>query len=433
MVRKILSRTRYFLIMVLVGILVITLFPTALNGGSAEQVQSFVTRFYVQCLERQPDTAGLNEWVGRLMNGSMTGEDVAEGFIFSKEFTEKNHSNEEFITILYRAFFDREPGADGYSVWLGRLAGGMSREEVLDGFLKSQEFSGLCNNYGITPYTGAPAAATTAAATTAAVTSSSASSGYSSSGAAGFQAGRKVNFIIWGDDSAFDRPGGRVNGRTDINIFVHLNLDTGKAYFVTIPRDTWFEGRKINGYHALGGNAGALSAFERFTGAKIDFYVITDFDGFVPLVDYFGGVDVTVEEKIADSFSGCYLNPGTQHINGTQALALSRARHGRSLYGGGAYSREKQSAMLLADLLLQKRSLVNSGNLSDFLNIMGKYVWTNISISQAAQILPVILSLGREDITISTFNSWPQYFGKSSAVGYNESEKNQFFINILNQ
>ncbi|HEY4696101.1 MAG TPA: DUF4214 domain-containing protein [Candidatus Hydromicrobium sp.] len=431
MVRKILSRIRYFLMIVLVGILVITLFPTALNGGSAEQMQSFVTRFYVQCLGRQPDAGGLNEWVGCLLNGSKTGADVAEGFIFSQEFKEKNLSNEAFVTILYRAFFNREPDASGYSVWLEKLSGGTSRESVLDGFLKSQEFTGLCNSYGIIPYAGAPAAAASTSSSTAA--SSSASSGYSSSGAAGFQEGRKVNFIIWGDDSAYDRPGGRVNGRTDINIFVHLNLDTRKAYLVTIPRDTWFGGRKINGYHAIGGNARAVSAFEQFTGAKIDFYVITDFDGFAPLIDYFGGVDVTVEENISDSFSGCYLTPGMHHINGAQALALSRARHGRSLYGGGAYSRERQSAMLLADLLLQKKSIVNSGNLADFLNIMGQYVWTNISLGQAAQILPVILSIKREDINISTFNSWPQWFGKSSAVGYNEAEKNQFFRNILNQ
>lgn len=421
MLRKILSKTKYFLIVVLVGVLVLTLFPTILDGGSAEQVQSFVTRFYVQCLGRQPDTEGLNEWVGRLLNGSKTGADVAEGFVFSEEFTGMNHSNETFVTILYRAFFDREPDATGYKAWLERLAGGMSRKSVLVGFLKSQEFAGLCNSYGIVPYAGAP------------TYTASTYSGYSSSGADGFQAGRKVNFIIWGDDSASDRPGGRVSGRTDINIFVHLNLDTHKAYLVTIPRDTWFGGRKINGYHASGGNAGAVSAFERFTGAKIDFYVVTDFDGFKPLIDYFGGVDTTVEENIADSFSGCYLTPGMHHINGTQALALTRARHGRSLYGGGAYARERQSAMLLADLLLQKRSIVNSGNLSNFLNTIGQYVWTNISLSQAVQILPAVLSMSREDITITTFNSWPQWFGKSSAVGYNEAEKNQFFRDILNQ
>jgi len=405
MIRRIFSKAKYFFLSVLVAVLVITLFPTIINGGS----------------EEQPDQGGLNEWVGRLLNGSKTGADVAEGFVFSEEFKAKNHSDEVFVTILYKAFFNREPDPNGYSTWLERLAGGMSRKTVLDGFLKSKEFAQLCDNYGITSYTGAPAY------------TASTTSGYSSSGISGFHAGRKVNFIIWGDDSAYDRAGGRVSGRTDINIFVHMNLDTGKVYLVTIPRDTWFGGRKINGYHASGGNDYAVSKFEQFTGAKIDFYVITDFDGFKPLIDYFSGVDTTVEEKIADSFSGCYLGVGTHHLNGTQALALSRARHGRSLYGGGAYSRERQSAMLIADLMLQKRSMVNSGNLSNFLNVMGQYVWTNISLSQAAQILPLVLSMGRQDITITTFNSWPQWFGKSSAVGYNEAEKNQFFQNILNQ
>jgi LCP family protein required for cell wall assembly len=424
MIRKIFSKSKYFLLAVLVAVLVIALFPTTISGGSEEQVQAFVTRFYEQCLERQPDPGGLSEWVGRLLNGSKTGADVAEGFVFSEEFKAKNHSDEAFITILYKAFFNREPDSNGYDAWLGRMAGGMSRKAVLDGFLKSNEFAQLCDNYGITSYSGAPAYTASTAST---------ASGYNSSGISGFHAGRKVNFIIWGDDSAHDRAGGRVSGRTDINIFVHMNLDTGKVYLVTIPRDTWFGGRKINGYHASGGHDYAVSKFEQFTGAKIDFYVITDFDGFKPLIDYFGGVDTTVEENIADGFSGCYLGVGAHHLNGTQALALTRARHGRSLYGGGAYSRERQSAMLIADLMLQKRSIVNSGNLSNFLNTMGQYVWTNVSLSQAAQILPVVLSMSRQDITITTFNSWPQWFGKSSAVGYNEAEKNQFFQNILNQ
>jgi len=426
MAKRLTKVTGYLAIIVIVGVLTLTIYPASIGGGSAEQVQSFVTRFYVNCLGRQPDTDGLNQWVGRLMNGSKTGADVAEGFVFSKEFLAHEHSDEEFVTILYSAFFNREPDANGYNAWLARLAGGMTRKSVLDGFLKSKEFAELCSNYGITPYAGAPTSSTASTAT-------STLSGYSSGGASGFHAGRKVNFMIWGDDSAHDRAGGRISGRTDINIFVHMNLDTGKVYLVTIPRDTWFNGRKINGYHAIGGNDYAVGIFEDFTGADIDFYVITDFDGFAPLIDYFGGVDVTVEENIADSFSGCYLNAGTHHINGTQALALSRARHGRSLYGGGAYSRERQSAMLLADLLLQKRSMVNSGNISIFLSVMGKYVWTNISVSQAMQILPVISSMDRSDITVTTFNSWPQWFGKSSAVGYNEAEKNQFFANILNQ
>ncbi len=418
--KRLFSKAKFLMVFAIILVLIVTIMPTALSGGSAEQVQAFVTRFYVQCLNRQPDSDGLSEWVGRLMNGSKTGADVAHGFVFSEEFLANNHGNEAFLTILYSAFFNRQPDAEGYSAWLSRMAGGMNRGKVLDGFLKSQEFAQLCADFGITPYAGAPAAVAS-------------TGGFSSSGATGFHAGRKVNFIIWGDDSAADRAGGRVSGRTDINLFVHLNLDTRKAYIVTIPRDTWFGGRKINGYHAIGGHDYAVGKFEQFVGGKIDFYAITDFDGFPPLINWMGGVTVTVEENIADGFSGCYLGPGIHHINGAQALALTRARKGRTLYGGGAYAREKQSAMMLAELLLQKKGMVNSGNLGSFMGTLGQFIYTNISMAQAAEILPVLLSMNRGDIMVTTFNSWPQWFGKSSAVGYNEADKNAFFRNIMNQ
>jgi len=411
-------KLKYLLVFAIIFTLFAAVSPSSLDAGTSAQVQEFVSRFYEQCLNRQPDQYGLNVWVGSLLDGSKTGEDVARGFILSDEFISRNCDDRTFVTILYKAFFNREPDSYGFNEWLSRLSSGSSRESVLNGFLHSTEFTNLCSAYGIVPYAGASTVSTTS---------------YVSGGMDGFYGGNKVNFIIWGDDSAHDRAGGRVSGRTDINIFVHLNLDTRKAYIVTIPRDTWFNGRKINGYHAIGGNAAALNAFEQFTGTKMDFYAITDFDGFIPLIDYFGGVTTTVEENVADGFSGCYLNAGVHHINGTQSLALSRARHGRSLYGGGAYARERQSAMLLVDLLLQKRSMVNSGNLANFLNTIGQFVWTNMSANQAAKILPVLLSMNRNDITITTFRSWPQWFGNSSAVGYNVTEKNQFFNHIVSQ
>ena len=103
--------------------------------------------------------------------------------------------------------------------------------KVLEGFLKSQEFSQLCASYGITPYTGAPAATTYASA-----------GGFSSGGATGFHAGRKVNFIIWGDDSASDRAGGRVSGRTDTNIFV-LNI---QLFMNNLVKITFLDTKKVD-------------------------------------------------------------------------------------------------------------------------------------------------------------------------------------------
>ncbi len=95
---------------------------------------------------------GLSGWANSLLNGSNSGADVAYGFIFSNEFIEKNASNEEYMTVLYRAFFDREPDTDGYNGWLNQLSSGTSRQDVLNGFIYSQEFENLCNGYDISPY-----------------------------------------------------------------------------------------------------------------------------------------------------------------------------------------------------------------------------------------------------------------------------------------
>lgn len=126
-----------------------------MNGSACPPsilVGDFVTRFYQQCLNREPDPAGLAGWSDALLDHRLTGADVARGFIFSPEFIEKNKSNEEFLIILYKAFFNRNPDPGGFNGWLELLNNGTDRGTILDGFLYSQEFIGLCQRYGITPY-----------------------------------------------------------------------------------------------------------------------------------------------------------------------------------------------------------------------------------------------------------------------------------------
>ncbi len=119
--------------------------------GSDYNIRNFVDRFYHTILERSPDAGGLNDWTERLKSGILAGSDVARGFIFSQEFENRNTTDEEYVTILYHAFFNREPDSAGYNGWLERLRNGASRAEVLDGFLYSQEFGNLCRDYNIKP------------------------------------------------------------------------------------------------------------------------------------------------------------------------------------------------------------------------------------------------------------------------------------------
>ena len=136
---------------VLIVCIQIVSMQTVSSHASIAEVEAFVTRFYQQCLNRQPDQPGLDYWTNALLAGTFTGADVANGFVFSTEFTNLNTSNTDYLTVLYRAFFDRDPDPGGFDYWLSELNSGGSREDVLDGFIYAQEFYNLCYIYGISP------------------------------------------------------------------------------------------------------------------------------------------------------------------------------------------------------------------------------------------------------------------------------------------
>ena len=122
------------------------------TGTNRADVEAFVTRFYQQCLLREPESGGLNYYTDHLINGTRSGSDVAGNFINSPEFLTRNTSNEDYLLVMYRAFFDREPDNDGWNYYMIKLNNGESRDTVFNGFVYSPEFETLCNNYGISPY-----------------------------------------------------------------------------------------------------------------------------------------------------------------------------------------------------------------------------------------------------------------------------------------
>ncbi len=114
-----------------------------------DPVSSFVERLYEYVLNRSADTAGLQAWTDVLKSGKEQGAKVAQGFIESKEFQERHLDNQTYLKILYRTFFDREADTAGLSAWLKVLESGMSRMHVFKGFAESNEFSEICNSFGI--------------------------------------------------------------------------------------------------------------------------------------------------------------------------------------------------------------------------------------------------------------------------------------------
>jgi hypothetical protein len=119
-------------------------------------VSGFVTLFYNRILLRNPEKEGLDAWVARLESGAITGGDLVQRFIFGEECQSRisDYTNEQFITFLYKALFNRAPEEYGFNAWLARMNAGMTGEEVVNGFTHSPEFEPICTYFGIKPYPG---------------------------------------------------------------------------------------------------------------------------------------------------------------------------------------------------------------------------------------------------------------------------------------
>ncbi|WP_445028536.1 LCP family protein [Streptomyces sp. SAS_270] len=159
-----------------------------------------------------------------------------------------------------------------------------------------------------------------------------------------------LNILVLGSDSRSGRENAALGGgdssgaRSDTAMVVHIDRGRTTATVVSIPRDTLVTrpacptpsggttavayGAMFNSAYSVGGPVCAVKTVESLTDVRMDHYIEIDFSGFAKLVNAVGGVDVTTDEDIDDDKSHLHLKAGDHHLNGKQALALARTRHG---------------------------------------------------------------------------------------------------------
>ena len=121
----------------------------SVDMDTVNQVQGFVGRFYTLAMERDADQSGVDYWTAGLRRSEFNGASIAANFFFSKEMTDKHISDEKYIELLYQVMMGRASDEGGKAYWLGNMAEGMTKEQVLNGFITSPEFTGICADYGI--------------------------------------------------------------------------------------------------------------------------------------------------------------------------------------------------------------------------------------------------------------------------------------------
>ena len=113
------------------------------------KLTKFISRLYTKALNRAYDVGGLNHHTGNYISGKYTLDVIASGFILSPEFEKRKLSDENFVECMYNTFFDRASDASGKAKWLQKMANGMTREEVFNGFVISPEYKALVKSFGL--------------------------------------------------------------------------------------------------------------------------------------------------------------------------------------------------------------------------------------------------------------------------------------------
>ena len=173
--------------------------------------------------------------------------------------------------------------------------------------------------------------------------------------------GADQNILIVGNDDrsgatpaelaelSTQQDGGSTN--TDTMMVLHVPADGSKATIVSLPRDSWvdiagFGKGKLNSAYSDGASGGGgaaggakllISTVEGLVGLSIDHYVAVSLLAFYRISNAIGGVPVcltaaqnasTDSDAAGSGYSGIDLPAGESVIQGKQALAFVRQRHG---------------------------------------------------------------------------------------------------------
>ena len=194
--------------------------------------------------------------------------------------------------------------------------------------------------------------------------------------------------LVMGVDSTADtlKKASSFNG--DTLMMISFNPHTLNATVFSIPRDTYVPIACLNGDSSKINSSGAygtkcvINTVQSLTGINIDYYVKVDFQGVVDLVNAVGGIDVDVEVPSVKSFLAKHNNQlcesdshrnmvnlvcmdtGYQHLNGEQALAYARNRHG---YLDGDFARNRHQQVVVEGIA---KNIKNISSVNDFYTIL---------------------------------------------------------------
>lgn len=179
---------------------------------------------------------------------------------------------------------------------------------------------------------------------------------------------------------------------------VAVNPRLKGATILGFPRDSYVPipgvgtGRINDALH-FGGPELVVETVEQMTGIRIDYYLLTSFQGLRQMVNALGGIDVNVPYPMNDAASGAFFDAGPQTLDGDQALALARNRKDTP---DGDFSRSQNQGLLLLAALAKLRGefAQDPSSLFAWIGVGVRNVQTDLSLEE---ILHLFLSAVQVD------------------------------------
>lgn len=196
-------------------------------------------------------------------------------------------------------------------------------------------------------------------------------------------------------------------GSSDVMMLLDIAADNNHVNVISIPRDLMVDipactdkktnqhyeeqlSTMINSAMAHAGIGCAVDTVNKLTGLEVDHFMMADFNAVKELSNAVGGVDVCVSDAVNDPESGLHLSEGTSQVQGDQALAFLRTRHGFA--DGGDLGRIKAQQGFLGSLTRKLKSEGTLGNPQRMLSIADT-VTKNLTVDSGLASVPSLLTI----------------------------------------
>jgi LCP family protein required for cell wall assembly len=238
--------------------------------------------------------------------------------------------------------------------------------------------------------------------------------------------GGKIFVLVIGSDA---RQGNPTASRADALHLVGLNTKTMRGGILNFPRDSWVPipgsgSGKINEALYQGGPQLQARTIEELTGIKIDYYVMTGFEGFQSIMKNLGGVQMRIRRDIFDpGGSGAKIKSGTKRLDPPSALAFVRTR---KAFPQGDIDRTTNQGRFLLALLRQLRREVSSNPaaLLKWIAAGRKYTRLDISVAETFRLAVLASQVSPKKVRNVTVPVSIGSVGAASVVFISSSAKN---------